>query len=100
MYHSRLQKDKTAGSLNYFRIQDSDLDDYIEDSMKAVKLKKSISLYAQSYDKILDWAVEVPVYQERNLTVFSTARVNLETVAQDISPYYDWMQDIQLVEMK
>ena len=100
MYHSHLQKDKTAGSRNYFRIQDSDLDDYIEDSMKAVKLKKSISLYAQSYDKILDWAVEVPVYQERNLTVFSTARVNLETVAQDISPYYDWMQDIQLVEMK
>lgn len=41
MYHSRLQKDKTAGSRNYFRIQDSDLDDYIEDSMKAVKLKKA-----------------------------------------------------------
>lgn len=100
MYHSRLKKDKLAGSLNYFHIKDSDLDDYIESAMNAVKLKKSISLYAQSYDKILDWAVEVPVYQERNLTVFSTARVNLETVAQDISPYYDWTQDIQMVEMK
>ena len=100
MYHSRLKKDKLAGSLNYFHIKDSDLDDYIESAMNAVKLKKSISFYAQSYDKILDWAVEIPVYQERNLTVFSTARVNLETVAQDISPYYDWTQDIQMVEMK
>lgn len=100
MYHSPLKKDKIAGSRNYFRIKDSDLDEYIEDSMKAVQLKKSISLYAQSFAKVLDWAVEVPVYQERNLTVFSTARVNLETVAQNISPYYDWTQEIQLVEMK
>lgn len=100
MFHSRIKKDKTAGSRNYFRIKDSDLDDYIEDSMRTVPLKKSISLYAQSYDKILDWAVEVPVYQECNLTVFSTARVNLETVAQNITPYYDWTQEIQLVEMK
>ena len=100
MFHSRIKKDKTAGSRNYFRIKDSDLDDYIEDSMRTVPLKKSISLYAQSYDKILDWAVEVPVYQERNLKVFSTARVNLETVAQNITPYYDWTQEIQLVEMK
>lgn len=100
MYHSHLKKDKKAGSRNYFRIKDSDLDEYIEDSMHTVQLKKSISLYAQSYEKIMDWAVEVPVYQERNLTVFSTARVNLETVAQDISPYYDWTQDIELVEMK
>ena len=68
--------------------------------MHTVQLKKSISLYTQSYEKIMDWAVEIPVYQERNLTVFSTARVNLETVAQDISPYYDWTQDIELVEMK
>ena len=51
-------------------------------------------------NKILDWAVVVPVYQERNLTVFSTARVNLETVDQNITPYYDWTQDIQIVEMK
>lgn len=100
MYHSPLKKDKIAGSRNYFRIKDSDLDEYIEDGMKAVQLKKSISLYAQSFAKVLDWAVEVPVYQERNLTVFSTARVNLETVAQNISPYYDWTQEIQLVEMK
>ena len=48
----------------------------------------------------MEWAIEVPVYQERNLTVFSSARVNLETVAQDITPYYDWLQDIQIVEMK
>ena len=48
----------------------------------------------------MDWAVVVPVYQERNLTVFSTARVNLETVDQNITPYYDWTQDIQIVEMK
>ena len=100
MYHSRQKKNKTAGSRNYLHIKDSDLDEYIEEGMDTVPLKKSIDLYAQSYNKILDWAVVVPVYQERNLTVFSTARVNLETVDQNITPYYDWTQDIQIVEMK
>ena len=100
MYHSRLKKDKKAGKRNYFHIKDSDLDEYIEDAMDAVKLKRSINFYEQSYNKIMEWAIEVPVYQERNLTVFSSARVNLETVAQDITPYYDWLQDIQIVEMK
>lgn len=100
MYHSREHSSKKAGSDNYFNIADSDLDEYIEDSLETVKDKKSIALYEQCYNKILDWAVEVPFYQERNMTVFSTARVNLETVTQDISRYYDWKQDIHMIEMK
>lgn len=100
MYHSGQHGDKKAGSDNYFHIADSDLDEYIEDSLETVQDKKSIALYEQCYEKILDWAVEVPFYQEQNLTVFSTARVNLETVAQDISSYYDWKQELHMVEMK
>lgn len=100
MYHSGQHGDKKAGSDNYFHIADSDLDEYIEDSLETVQDKKSIALYEQCYEKILDWAVEVPFYQEQNLTVFSTARVNLETVAQDISSYYGWKQELHMVEMK
>lgn len=100
MYHSREQGDKQAGAQNYFHISDSDLDEYIEETLETTKQKKSISLYEQCYAKILDWAVEVPIYQERDLTVFSAARVNLATVAQDVSAYYDWTREIQLLEMK
>lgn len=106
-YHSKGHKSPGSGRRssnrsrgNYFYIADSDLDEYIEDSLETVKEKKSIALYGQCYAKILDWAVEVPFYQERELTVFSTARVNLETVAQDISNSYDWKQDIHMIEMK
>lgn len=100
MYHSNYKKDPEAGRENYFRIVDSDLDEYIEETMTTVGLKKSIRLYGQCYDKIMEWAVEVPVYQERDITIFSSSRINMETIVPDITAYYGWMDELQSIEMK
>jgi peptide/nickel transport system substrate-binding protein len=99
MYHSTSASDKKAGARNYFQIRDSDLDEYIEESLTTVRYKKSTALYRQCYEKIFDWAVEVPVYQERNMTVFSTDRVNYKTLPENTSPYYDWCEEIEQLEM-
>jgi peptide/nickel transport system substrate-binding protein len=99
MYHSVSAKDKTAGAKNYFQIKDSDLDDYIEETRKTADIKKSIDLYQQCFEKIFEWAVEVPVYQERNMTVFGTGRVNYKSLPENTSPYYDWYQEIEKLEM-
>ncbi len=93
MYHS-------DGADNYFHIEDSDLDEYIEETQKTIKQKKSVDLYRQCYQKIMDWAVMVPFYQEQRLTVFSAKRVGMDTVSSDIGGNYDWTQDIHLLEMR
>ena len=50
-------------------------------------------------DIIVDWAVEVPVYQRQNAVIFSTERVNMDTVTPDITTFYGWLNEIQNVEL-
>lgn len=100
MYHSGPGSQKSSGSKNYFHISDSDLDDYIEELDSVTNMKKSVQYYSQCFDIIMDWAVVVPVYQQRDVTVFSSSRINMETIAPDITPYYGWIDEIQNVEMK
>ena len=99
MYHSKGTGGK-AGIRNHFNISDSDLDEDIEDSMITPGLKKSIKLYNRCYEKIMEWSVEVPLYQERDITIFRTSNVNMESVATDTTRYYSWEQEIQNMEMK
>ena len=49
--------------------------------------------------RILDWAVEVPIYQRQNAIIFSTERVKMDTVTPDITTYWTWMHDLENLEM-
>lgn len=100
MFHSRTKKDKVAGRENFFGISDSDLDEYIEESRITPGLKKSIRLYGQCYGKVMEWAVMVPVSQQRDISIFSSSRINMDTVVSDITAYYGWLDEIQSMEMK
>ena len=57
------------------------------------------AIYKQCLDIIKDWAVEVPYYQRQNGYVMSAERINLDTLTPDMSPYWNWMEDIQNLEM-
>ena len=56
-------------------------------------------MYKECLDLILDWAVEIPTYQRQNAIIFSTERVNMETVTPDITTFYGWMAEVQNMEM-
>lgn len=99
MFHSQ-KKNRAAESGNHFGISDSDLDEYIEEAGITPGLKKSIRLYGQCYEKVMEWAVMVPLFQNRDVSVFSSSRINMDTVVSDITAYYGWMDEIQSVEMK
>ena len=58
------------------------------------------NVYKSCLDTIVDWAVEIPVYQRQNAIIFSTERVNLDTVTPDITTFYGWMSEIQNIELK
>ena len=58
------------------------------------------AVYKSCLDIIIDWAVEVPVYQRQNAIIFSSERVNLDTVTPDITTFYGWMSEIENTELK
>lgn len=95
IYHS----DDTTGSNNY-GIADAKLDDLIIKARTSDDQAFRKATYKACLDIIIDWAVEVPIYQRQNCIIFSSERVNMDTVTPDITTFWVWWNDIELLEMK
>ena len=90
-----------AGGSNYmYGIADADLDQMILDARKSTDQTYRKAMYKACLDTIIDWAVEIPVYQRQNAIIFSSERVNLDTVTPDITTFYGWMNEIENTELK
>ena len=92
LYHSK-------GSTNYYRINDADLDELIVDARSSTDQTFRKGLYKAAMEIIMDWGVEVPVYQRSECYIFSTKRVNISTLTPDMTPYWSWMAEIETLEM-
>ena len=95
VYHS-----SNASGSNHYYIADADLDANMAAALKTSDQAYRKKLYKQCLDIILDWGVEVPVYQRKNAVIFSSERVNIDTVVKDITPFYGWLSEIEKVELK
>jgi peptide/nickel transport system substrate-binding protein len=84
---------------NNYHIQDTTLDDLIMKARESADQSYRKSVYKECLGIILDWGVEVPLYQRKNAIIFSTSRVNMDTVTPDITPFYGWASEIQNMEM-
>ena len=91
---------KAAGGSNYmYDINDAELNQLILDARNSLDQSYRKTLYKSCLDIIVDWAVEVPVYQRQNAIIFSTERVNMNTVAPDITTFYGWLSEVEKIEL-
>ena len=92
---------KNAGGSNYmYAISDPELDKLIQDGATNSDQAYRKAVYKSCFDIIIDWAVEIPVYQRQNAYIFSPERVDMETVTPDITCYYDWRNEVQKIGLK
>jgi peptide/nickel transport system substrate-binding protein len=99
VYHSSNIVGKGGSDSNHYHIADESLDAYIIEARQSDDQSYRKAVYKQALDLIVDWAVEVPAYQRQNCIIFSTARVNMSTVTPDITTFWGWMNDIELLQM-
>ena len=99
VYHSSGVVGAGGSDSNHYHIRDEQLDQLILDARKSDDQNYRKAIYKQALDIIIDWAVEIPTYQRQNCTVFSTERVNISTLTPDITTFWGWMNDIELLEM-
>ena len=88
-----------GGSSYMYCITDAELDQMIMDARANTNQTYRKAMYKACLDTIIDWACEVPVYQRQNVIIFSTERVNVETVTPDITTFYGWMSEIENTEL-
>ncbi len=100
VYYSGVESGKDPGGSNYmYDISDPELDEMIMDARTNMDQSYRKAVYKSCLDVIIDWAVEVPVYQRQNAVIFSTERVKMDSVTPDITTYYGWLREIQNIEL-
>lgn len=99
VYHSSNIAGQGGTDSNSYGIADSELDELIMQARQSSDQSFRKAAYKQCLDIILDWGVEIPVYQRKDITLVSTERVNTETLVKDMTPFYGWSAEIEKIEM-
>ena len=92
LYHSQ-------GATNYYAINDADLDELIMAARQTTDQEARKAMYKEAMEIILDWGVELPVYQRSEATIFSTERINVDTIAKDMTPYWTYKSELNNMEL-
>ena len=93
LYHS-------SGSTNYYMINDADLDELIIAARQTTDQEARKAMYKEAMEIIMDWGVELPVYQRSDATIFSSERLDISTIPQDMTPYWTFLSEIDKIQTK
>ena len=89
----------TNGSTNYYGISDATLDELIETARQSTDQPYRKALYQSAMEIIMDWAVEIPIYQRSECVLVSSERVKVSTLPTDMTPYWGWAAEIESIEL-
>lgn len=84
---------------NHYYVTDKALDELMLEARASADRSFRKATYKECLDMILDWAVEIPNYQRQNAVIFSTERINISTLTPDITTFWGWAHDIELLEL-
>ena len=90
----------SKGSTNYYQINDADLDELIEAARQTTDQDNRKAMYKEAMEIILDWGVELPVYQRSEATIFSSERIDTATIPTDMTPYWTYQSEINKIALK
>ena len=99
VYHSSNAHGKGTNS-NHYQVDDPALDALIIDGRTSADTEYRKSVYKQAMEIIMDWGVELPVYQRKDCTVASTIRVDCDTLPKDMTTYWGWKAEIETLAVK
>ena len=99
VYHSSNIVGEGGSDSNHYHIRSADLDQMILDARTSDDQAYRKEVYRACLDEIMDWAVEIPAYQRQNIALSSSIRVNTDTVTPDVTTYWGWLAEANLIQM-
>ena len=90
----------SKGSTNYYQINDADLDELIEAARQTTDQDDRKAMYKEAMEIIMDWGVELPVYQRSESAIFSSERIDTATIPNDLTPYWTYQSEINTIALK
>ena len=93
LYHSN-------GSTNYYHISDAQLDEYIMQARASTDQAYRKAIYQAAMEIIMDYGVEIPIYQRSEAIAASSERVEVSSFPGDMTPYWGWMAEVETLAVK
>ncbi|MBQ7434106.1 MAG: ABC transporter substrate-binding protein [Lachnospiraceae bacterium] len=94
IYHS------DGGSAYMYRIYSDELDEMVLAGRTNTDQTYRKAIYKEALDFIVDYAVEIPIYQRQEGTVYGVERIDMDTVTPDQTTYYTWFNELEKIAMK
>ena len=94
IYHSE------GGSAGHYRIYSDELDKLVLEARTVTDQAVRKALYKEALDFVVDYACEIPVYQRQDCTIYSSERVNVDSITPDQTTYYTYLNEIQKIAMQ
>lgn len=93
VYHSE-------GPSNHYKVKTPELDKLIVDARLTNDIEVRKDCYSKALDIIMDEAVEMPVYQRKNMYVFNQDIVDMESLPENMTPYYTYFAEVETFRLK
>lgn len=81
-------------------VSDISLDQTLQKIGKSTDAEERQELTQTAFDSIQSFVVEIPAYQHRTAMLISGERINNKTMTEDVTVFYDWLREVQSIEMK
>lgn len=90
----------STGENNIFSLKDGELDKDLGKLQTYLTSVQRRACYQKCMNSVMEWGIEVPLCEYQNALLFSTSRIKSDSIPDDVTPYYDWFQEVQKIEMK
>ena len=99
IYHSSNANGLGTNS-NTYQIMDEELDELIMAGRGSSDTDFRKATYKSAMEIIMDWGVELPLYQRKDAYVSSTERVVTDSLPKDMTPYWGWYAEIETLAVQ
>jgi len=89
----------TGAGQNRYKISDTEMDALLEKIVVTVDLTERKALVSQMLDKAMDLCIEMPVYQRKDIIAYNKNTLNLATLPEETTTFWDYSDILWKVEM-
>lgn len=89
----------SKGGQNRYGIADPKMDALLEKIIVTIDLEERKALVAEMLDLAMDLCIELPVYQRKNILAYNKENINLATLPENTSAFWDYSDELWKLEM-
>ena len=98
-YHSSFVEGLEGVAYNHYNIQDRQLDELLEAAQNSADYAKRSEYYKEAVSIIMDWAIEVPVYQRHDASLMNTNKIKSESITRDETSFWNWEDELYQLQL-